>query len=413
MANGRLSELIGEDFQIGGPQSESAIVSSLDQINNNNKYDVFIEDYFKANTEFKNNGADVPRSVKIRMIDILQDYALDIKKFVPAEHNDFFSMAYAEAIKSSKGGTDPIDALRSNSSVSEWDFSFDTGIEDGDTAIIPENIKAAGALYNLYLLGDQLHIFALTDAVILKWWNGEIDVPKGVLSNKMYRYYKLRSERNTAEDRGMLYKRIFDVGDGKQMDGVMVNEDFTSLWTNLLSEVTRYIDKREDKISNEDVISKQPIYRAIREIQDNLTSSMTGIASISTSEIYANYLECKFILGHPDMINQVTRGRTRNINEVIKTLSAEQFQEIPNVNAYFKNAETIQNLFEFIASFNGVGVSSEDFEDFVTLVDDYILNMELIDKKKNTDSSDTKKDSEVDDDYDTDPAKSDKDFEEF
>lgn len=391
-------ELIGRDFQIGGDDSESLIVATVDQINSNNNYEEFVDQYFEQNAEFKNKGKDIPLSVKNKMIELLLGYDLDIAKFKKSEHNEFFALAYAEAIKVSQGGGDPIDALRNNGNVSEWDFTFDSDDSQTDNVIIKENIKAAGALYNLFLLGDQLHMFALTDSVILKWWNGEIDVPKGDISNKMYRYYKLRSERNSSEDRGMLYKRIFNMGEGKEMKGVMVNDDFTTLWNNLLDEVIKYIAKREDKISNEEVISKQPIFRAIREIQYNLSSSMTGIASISTREIYANYLECKFILGHKELISQVTRGRSRNINEVIRTLSAELYQEVPNVSAYFEAARTIDYMFDFISNFNGIALGSEAFEDFVTVVDHYILNMDLVDKKKSI--TDVGKEDESQDDTD-------------
>lgn len=392
---------IGSDFQIGGSEAELLIGSTIDELNANGNYDRFVDEFFEKNAEFddvKGKTRAIPQSVKSKMIEILLGFDLNIKEFRKAEHNDFFSFAYAEANKVSKGGEDPIDALRNNGSVSEWDFTFDSNESETGNIIIKENIKAAGALYNLYLLGDQLNMFALTDNVILKWWNGAIDVPKGDLSNKMYRFYKLRSERNTVEDRGMLYKRIFNMGDGKEMDGVLVNDDFVSLWDNLLNEVVKYIDKREDKISNEDVISKQPIFRAIRQIQYNLSSSMTGIASISTREIYANYLECKFILGHKELINQVTKGRARNINEVIRTLSAELYHEIPNVSAYFDTATTITYLFDFISDFNGISVSSEDFEDFVAYVDDYILNMELVDKNKNAVTPD-KEDEETEDEF--------------
>jgi hypothetical protein len=398
MENEKFLDLIGDNFQIGGDDSESLIISTVDQLNSNKNYEYFVDEYFVQNAEFK--GKTIPNSVKNRMVELLKDYDLEITKFKKSEHNDFFSLAYAQAIKSKQGGTDPIDAVRTGSSVSEWDFSFDDIELDIENNIVKENIKAAGALYNLYLLGDQLKMFALTDAVILKWWNGAIDVAKGDISNKMYRYYKLKSERTSTEEREMLYKRIFNMGDGKEMNGSMVNTDFVMLWNNLLDVVIEYIAKRENKITNEEVISRQPIFRAIREIQYNLSSSMTGIASISTREIYANYLECKYILGHKEVVNQVVRGKVRNINEVIRTLSEELLHERPNVSAYFTTAQTVQILFDFIANFNGVSVGKEAFEDFVQLADDYILNMELVNKRKKSAAPIMDEEEESDEDYD-------------
>jgi uncharacterized protein YeeX (DUF496 family) len=384
MGNSKVIDLlVDSDFQIGGEDSEAYIVTTIDELNNNNNYEAYVDAFFLANPELDED--KTPITVKAKMVELLLSYKLTIVSYKP-EYDEFFALAYTEALKIAQGGEDPIDALRNNGNVSEWDFTFDNDTSETNNFIIKENIKAAGALFNLYLLGDQLHLFALTDAVILKWWNGIIDVPKGEINNKMYRFYKLRSERNTADDRGMIYKRIFNMGMGKEMKGVMINDDFEMLWSNLMNEVIKYIDKREGKMSNEEVISKQPIFRAIREIQYNLSSSMNGMAATSTREIYANYLECKFILGHKEIINQVTRGKARNLNEVIRSLSAELFQEVPNVSAYFNTASTVQEIFNFIANFNGIAIGSDRFEDFVSLIDDYILNMELVNKKKNFNS---------------------------
>lgn len=382
-----IDNLVEQDFQIGGPDSELLIINSIDKQNDSKNYEKLVDDYFKANKEFKEGGKHVVKSVKDKMVDILLGYGLEIDEFDKAEHNEFFSLAYTEALKVAAGGEDPIDAMRTNGNVSDWDFTFEDFDSFSSGIIIKENIRAAGALYNLFLLGDQMKMYAITDGVILKWWNGLIDVPKGVISNKMYRYYKLRSERNSAEDRAMQYKRIFNLGDGKEMEGTLINSDFSSLWNGLLNEVIKYISKREDKITNEEVISKQPIFRAIREVQYNLSASMTGIANITTNEMYSHFQECKFILSNPEVINQVTRGRNRNINEAIRSLSQELFDETPNVRAYFETATTIKYIFEYISNFNGVAMSTNDLEEFVSLIDNYILNMELINNNNGSGSN--------------------------
>jgi hypothetical protein len=378
------SRLMEEKYQVGGFGSDARVIAVYDLLRERGNLPEFVDSYvLKKEID---PSAFTPM-VKEHMIRYLMDLNFRLQgvtheKINEGRYDEYFALAYNHALKSVKGGDDPIDAFRSKGNVEEWDFTveeFDTVEEQG---VIPENILAAGALDYIYELGDNLGIFRLTDFLILSWISGNIDINKGPVVNKMYRHLKLKDERAAAEERSMLYKRVLNKSEGKILDNMVLNEDFSILWNKLMEEVVKYIEKTEGRAGEIDIISKQPVYQAVRDLQYNLTSHMTGMAPIMTREMYSHLTDCFDILKDKQIIEQLATGSRKNMWVVIESLAKQDLKITPNVSAFRTVAVKSNQIFRFISEFNGMAVSEEKFQEFKEAVESYIIAQSQLDNVK-------------------------------
>lgn len=306
---------------------------------------------------------------------------------IPHNLQSHLADAFASGKHALGAGKDPSIAFRNHSGIIEWDFEIDpleTQIEQG---IIEENIKAAGALHYLNILGEVCGIFRVTDAIVYRWATGRLDLPNDQdtegTASKLYRYYKFREERSPKEDRMLLYKRVLDRGEIELMDGMIANTEFTRLWKNLIYEFVRYIQKEENNDTPEQ-ISRKPIFFAIQDLQYNLSASMTGMAPIQTQEIYYQFRDCLDILRDPNIVSQVGNGYRRNMWTVIEKVSTEEFKSLPNVSALRTAAVEGQKIFKHLSEADDslLQQGSTLFEDMKKSVDLFVTAMGEREKMK-------------------------------
>ena len=339
-----------------------------------------IDEYRKRKELDPTRLTDAVRAQMIAYLDDMGVALVDDNGAVRAteiSHGDFdeyFAIAYQQARSTGKGGTsDPIDAVHLKGVVPDWNFkidSFDTTEEQG---VVPTNILAAGALDYVHNLGERLGLFRLADMVVLKWGSGVIDLDPGDTSAKLYRYWKLRSERTSPEERAMLYKRVFDRGDATLLDGMVANEGFPSLWGNLMTAVTDYIARVEEKKTEENAVSRQRIYQATRQLQYNLTAFTTGMAQMQVNEMWHHLTEAREILEDPQILDFFGSGRRKTIWTVIERGSKEWFGETPNIAAVRDAALHGNKVFQWIAGYDPATVTEQDFQEFKDAAEAWIL----------------------------------------
>lgn len=289
-------------------------------------------------------------------------------KFDPAKihtqrYDEYIAAAYLKAVESPNGGaTDPIDAVRRKGVSADWDFRVAPFSGVDEQGIVPENIRAAGALDYVYQLGDRIGIFAVTDAIILAWGRGDLDLESRPMSGNgqdapalLFRYHKLRNERSTPEERGMLYRRILDKGDANLLRGMQANRPFTRIWGKLLREVARFIERNEQS-SDAKRVSRQPIYEALRQLQVNLTENMTGMAHLQVTEMYHQLLECRTILENEQIMGYFAAGRRKSIWTVVDRVKRELLEKpdmiADSASAALTVAVESNRIFELAADFD-------------------------------------------------------------
>ncbi len=319
------------------------------------------------------------------------------------QDEEYFVLAYDYAMRSAQGGTDPVDNMRNPGMTTDWDFQVETFDSYETQGIIPDNIKAAGALDYVFELGDHMGIYKIVDALILNWAAGGIDVPQGPTASKLYRYFKLRDERASADERGMLYKRVLDKGEAKLLNRMMPNKEFSSLWNKLMREVTLYIQKSEDVSGVEDRISKTAIYKATEDLQYNLSTVMTGMAHLQVTEMYAHLKECFDILSAEEIVSQYAAGARRNMWTVIERIAREEFKQSINVFALRTAAVEGNKIFNWIASFNAATVTTEQTAAFLSAAESYILALGQLsdneDYEEDEEGYDNEAEENVEDDF--------------
>jgi hypothetical protein len=312
---------------------------------------------------------DYLKSMKVKLpaTPVLMDAAI-----LNSSLDGYLALALDYALKVESGGIDPIDLYRVKGSQSSWDFSvdlFDTASKQG---IVSKNILGAGAVNYIFVLGEQLQIFNLAEALILEWARGGIFITDSAMESKLYRYYKLLEDRANADERGMLYKRVLNLGNAQLLQGTVVNETFTQLWSSLMNEIVSYIQKTESS-NNVELVSRLPIIQLMRELQYNLTTFFTGMAHIQTTEMYNHLQDALEIMSSDSIISQVAPGRSRNVWSVIDVLHQDKLGTSPNITAYKTAAVEGYKLFNFISTFNETTATRSDFTSFIISAESYIL----------------------------------------
>ena len=353
-------------------QVEPAVRGILDVIYKQGDLPHYLDEYIKkGEIETHNFTSDIKQA----MIDYLVNLDLNIKseeEFNKGAYDEYFALAYSGALKRRNVTDDPIDVARTKDDHQDWDFSvhaFDSNEEQG---IIPANIKAAGVLDYVYYIGEGMRVFDVTNALVLRWASGSLDIPEGEAAAGLYRFHKLRHERSTPEERAMLYKRVLNRGNGQLLSSMMPNEAFPRYWHTLMSEVTQYIRRSEGMRRGDNQPSRSQLYQAVENLQYNLTDYMTGMSHLQVTEDYAHLQEAIKILKAKEIINHFG-GRRRNLWDVIERIAKEDLHTTVQTNVMRTLAVDGDKVYKWIADFNEATVREEEFKAFLQAAESWII----------------------------------------
>jgi hypothetical protein len=289
------------------------------------------------------------------------------------KYGEYLALAYTSALKEVKKSDDPVTNVYQNGSPFSFNYSVDYFETADEQGVDVENILAAGTLYYIKTLADDLGVLKVADAVLMRWTSGMLDIPQGSTASKLYSYYKLRDEYTTPEERSMFYKIVLNVGDAEVLDNMAVNEEFTHLWDTLMTESVKYIDKYEQKETNFSVVSKSAVFQAIKELQYNLTVFTSGMVKAVLPEMYKQFEKAVDIIDDENVKAQLGWGYRRSMWNVIERVSQEEFGYKPNVSAMRTAAVSGHKIFAAIASFDEGLMSDTAFQDFIRNVETFII----------------------------------------
>lgn len=373
----RLDDLtLARGIPIRDSQVEPAVDAIIKIIRQEGNLPQYVDDYIE---KLKANNSVDPQvftpNLRQAMVDSLQRIGLRISSdsdFNQRKYNEYFALAYHDALKQSTVKDDPIDQFRLGKQP-DWDFtvdSFDTAIDA--QGVIPKNIKAAGALDYVYTIGELMHVFDVANALVLRWASGALDIPAGETAGSLYRFHKLRSERSTYEERAMLCKRVLNKGDGKLLSNMVANRSFPLLWHKLMVEVTEYIRKSEGKEMGNAYVSRSQIYQAVKNLQYNLTETMTGMAHIQVAEDYAHLQEAMNILKADEILNMFG-GRRKTLWSVIEQVAKEDLGMMVPTAPLRTAAIEGNKIFQWVADFNEGLVQDSGFQSFLSAAEAWII----------------------------------------
>lgn len=359
----------GLDFRHGNV--EETVLDAITGTSRESDWAPFVDDFTRQR--------DIRLSLERRAL-VLR--ALDRLQVVPGRKSSLIAQVIDDVTRG--GGTDPAQLTRPAGRTSPWDFAVDLFDTSAAQIVLAENVRAAGALMWCYDIGERLGVYKLTDALVYRWWVGLLDFGDSDLTSELYRYYKLRDDRPTEEERFLLYRRVLDVGGAPVGDRVVVNEDFPALWRTLMEEVATYIDRTETSFRQR--VNRQGVVQAIQEIQYNLTERMAGMALTQVTEMYnqlrqtdadSGVLGALDILSQPEVVGQLSSGRRRDQWSVIERLAKEEFQVSPNVSALRTSAVEAFKVVDYISRFRDGRVDEDEFEEFISSAKAWILAQQL------------------------------------
>ncbi|MGI9286424.1 MAG: hypothetical protein ACR2P1_13630, partial [Pseudomonadales bacterium] len=202
---GNLTKAQGLPIANGEP--EKAVSNLLTVVYNEGDIPHFVESFARRADSGISQYAFTP-SILQEMTNYLVKIGVQITNktdFDKGAYDEYFALAYSEALKSRTVADDPIDTARIKGGETTWNFRVDNFESTESQGVITSNIMAAGALDYIYCIGERMHVFDVANALVLRWASGALDVPAGPTAAALYRYHKLRSERSTPEERAMLY----------------------------------------------------------------------------------------------------------------------------------------------------------------------------------------------------------------
>jgi len=290
-----------------------------------------------------------------------------------------FLQAFTEAIKNGKSATersrDPVKNVYFEDSIvleHKKLFNFLSSPDFSKGTINAVNIQNAATLYAIMVLGDEMGIFRVADAVLNAVTLGKVDVGSSTTATRLYNYMKLRDERTTAEERSMFYKQVFSIGQGQTMDQMATNQNFGALWDSLMSEVIRYIRKFE-RVDNPELVSKFGVRQAILNLQHNLSRAASGMVKIYIPEMYAHLEDAISIINAEELKDQLGHGVARDVWNVIESVSMDAFNYYPNTSALRTIAATARSIILAVAEYSEVSFNDTQFKELVNNVESFII----------------------------------------
>ncbi len=308
----------------------------------------------------------------------------------------------SEVLKTGSDSRDPVknvyyDAVNEFDHTNSFQFLDPAFLPGGTINVV--NIQNAASLYALMIMMDEVGIIRVADTILKYVTMGKVDVESTTTATRLYNYMQLRDNRTTIEERSMWYKQVFNIGNGQVVSDMATNENFLPQWETLMTEVIKYIDKYE---SAEDPlrVSKSGINQVITDLQHNLSRAASGMVKIFIPEMYAHLEDAIAIINAEELRDQLGHGVSRDLWNIIESVSQEEFNYLPNTSALRTIADAARNIILDIARYNQATFSETEFQELVKNVEAFIIAQNQLESESSYGSNDASGNGTYQDDMD-------------
>lgn len=273
----------------------------------------------------------------------------------------------------------------------DFGVRYHTATHDSATINV-ENVQCAAQLFYVMTLGDELGVFRASDLLITrKLGVGQVDVQSPALLRNLQDYAfndEFRDvstgrlhQRTSPEERQMFYRQVFDLGDTQLLDGMVTNVDFTHLWSSLMVETVRYIEKVEKSDQPEAYVSRNAVARVMDDLRYNLSTYCSGMAKVMTPIIYR---ELDFLIEQvwksQEIIDQLALHNSGSYWRAIERCLQEDAGQSVGLTALLKKAEYGHRILQAVAEYTPQTVLDDGtWSSFVSTVEAFIITSEQID----------------------------------
>jgi hypothetical protein len=274
----------------------------------------------------------------------------------------------------------------------EADREFEVDFLEDDDALIEVSrsaVRCASQLYYSMVLGEELDVFNIVNFFTHKYLvRGSMEILDGrlrddlqlyVFSNKFTdRQTKRIEDRTRPGERHMFYRQVFNQGQGRITEDVIVNAEFPRLWKVLILESANYIERSQSSF-NPGAIPKGKVMQSVEDLQYNLSTHCTGMANVITPLINAELdFVIRRIFMHPEVLRQIVpQGGTWW--RVVEKLYMELKHSRPKSTVIYSKAKLGNKIIRAIAEYNPATFEDEtEFSSFISDVDAFITTQSIL-----------------------------------
>ncbi len=306
--------------------------------------------------------------------------AVNAKSLIPAVLTQLRSSAVGSQVSASTGP-----------GLLDFGVSYHTETFD-KSSVNQDSVLCAAQMFYVMTLGDELGVLRAADLLVTKYLSsGRVDVRSEALLRDLQDYAlnnEFRdlatgrvSQRTSEEERRMFYRQVFDYGDTEMLGQMVTNSDFTGLWTALMDEAVRYIEKAEKNDQPESSISRGPFLQVVEELQYNLSSYTTGMAKVIAPLAYR---ELDFVIQRlfrsKEVVDQLALHGSGSFWRVVERVLQEDSGQSVAVSAFQKKAQYGHQIISSIASYTpAMGADGGYFSGLVSTCEAFIIAAEQAD----------------------------------
>ena len=282
--------------------------------------------------------------------------------------------------------------------VTSTDADFSVRFQDDvgtEAEVSRPAIESAAQIFHAMVLGDELDVFGavgfLTNRRLVM--HGGMKIKSPALRRDLQDYVfdnefvdpktNERMTRTRPAERQMFYRQVFDYGQGPVPEDMPVNFEFPQLWSVLMLETARYLDRAQASLHPDSFVSPQGVAQAVEDLQYNLSTHCTGMATVLGPIVDA---ELAFVLDrilrHPQVIEQVV-PEGGSWKRAVDKLNMERRARRANATTLYNKANQGRQIIEAIARY-----TAGDFDDFAKLsafigkVDGFITTSSILQKER-------------------------------
>jgi hypothetical protein len=270
---------------------------------------------------------------------------------------------------------------------------------DGSIEVNRSAVLCAAQLYHGMVLGEELDVFGAVHYLAHRRMNtfGGMRVEDPTLRADLQRYVfdnryvdlgdkSVQSVHRSADkyrtrpaERQMFHRQVFDEGHAEMPEDMLVNREFKRLWKVLMLESARYLDRAQASMNPESFVSRQNVMQAVEDLQYNLSTHCTGMATVLSPAVDAelNFV-LEMILKHKEVLRQVVpEGGTWK--RAIDKLNGERRKQVGPATTLYNKATLGKGIIEMIADYTPAGFENDGiFSAFISKVDAFVTTQSIL-----------------------------------
>jgi hypothetical protein len=279
-----------------------------------------------------------------------------------------------------------------------YEVQFHDNSEDQTITFNKESVLFAAQLYHSMVMGEELDVFGAVHYLAHRRMNvfGGMRIKDRALRDNLQRYVfdnqytdlgdrklapKSERFRTRPQERQMFQRQVFDEGHAEMADDMVVNTDFKRLWKVLMLESARYLDRAQASPNPDSFVSRQNVMQAVEDLQYNLSTHCTGMATVVSPAIDAelNFV-LERILKHEEILQQIV-PEGGNWKHAVDKLNKERRRPSSPAMTLFNKAVLGKGIIEMIADYVPADFEGNaTFSLFIGKVDAFITTQSILQK---------------------------------